>query len=83
MERYELVEGSSAKFWEASVAGATLTVRFGRIGTQGQSKDKTFSDAAAAEREKDKLVREKTAKGYARTGDGAADGAAPGPPVQA
>lgn len=79
MERYELVEGRSAKFWEASVAGATLTVRFGRIGTQGQSKDKTFSDAAAAEREKDKLVREKTAKGYARTGDGAADGAAPVP----
>ncbi|WP_342152886.1 DUF4132 domain-containing protein [Methylorubrum sp. SB2] len=75
MERYELVEGTAAKFWEASVAGATLTVRFGRIGTQGQSKDKTFSDAAAAEREKDKLVREKTAKGYARA-DGSAGGSA-------
>ncbi|MFJ7440125.1 DUF4132 domain-containing protein [Methylorubrum thiocyanatum] len=75
MERYELVEGSAAKFWEASVAGATLTVRFGRIGTQGQSKDKTFSDAAAARKEKDKLVREKTAKGYALAGDGAGEGA--------
>ena len=78
MERYELVDGNAAKFWEASVAGATLTVRFGRIGTQGQSKDKTFSDAAAALKEKDKLVREKTAKGYARAGDGAAEEAANG-----
>ncbi|WP_298952156.1 DUF4132 domain-containing protein [uncultured Methylobacterium sp.] len=72
MERYELVEGTSAKFWEAGIAGTTLTVRFGRIGTQGQSKDKTFPDAAAAVKEKDKLVREKTAKGYTRAGDGTA-----------
>ncbi|KQP18998.1 DUF4132 domain-containing protein [Methylobacterium sp. Leaf100] len=68
MDRYELVEGSSAKFWEADVTGTTLTVRFGRLGTQGQSKDKTFPDEAAAVKEKDKLVREKTAKGYARVG---------------
>ncbi|MGF3023127.1 DUF4132 domain-containing protein [Methylobacterium aquaticum] len=79
MERYELVEGKAAKFWEASVAGATLTVRYGRIGTQGQSKDKTFSDAAAAEREKAKLVREKTAKGYARAGRETVAGAAEEP----
>ncbi len=74
MERYELVEGSAAKFWEVGVSGPTLTVRFGRLGTQGQSKDKTCADAAAAVKEKDKLVREKTAKGYVR-----ADGAAPAP----
>ena len=75
MERYELVEGSAAKFWEVGVSGPTLTVRFGRLGTQGQSKDKTCADAAAAVKEKDKLVREKTAKGYVR-----ADGAAPAQP---
>ena len=76
MERYELVEGTSAKFWEAGIVGATLTVRFGRIGTQGQSKDKTFADAAAALKEKDKLVREKTAKGYSLAGT-ASDAATP------
>ena len=53
MDRYELVEGSSAKFWEADVTGTTLTVRLGRLGTQGQSKDKTFPDEAAAVEEKD------------------------------
>ncbi|MGU3547256.1 WGR domain-containing protein, partial [Methylobacterium sp. A52T] len=78
MERYELVEGSAAKFWEVGVSGPTLTVRFGRLGTQGQSKDKTCADAAAAAKEKDKLVREKTAKGYVRT-DGAAPASAAAP----
>ena len=38
------VEGSAAKFWEVGVSGPTLTVRFGRLGTQGQSKDKTCAD---------------------------------------
>ncbi|QEI05535.1 DUF4132 domain-containing protein [Pigmentiphaga aceris] len=70
MERYELVEGSAAKFWEVSVTGDTVTVRFGRIGTNGQTKDKQLADAAAAEKEKLKLVKEKTGKGYVLTGSG-------------
>ena len=64
MERYELVEGTSSKFWEVEVEGSDLTVRFGRIGTQGQSKTKSFADAAAAQKEWEKLVKEKTGKGY-------------------
>ena len=68
MEHYELVEGSSSKFWEVGVEGAALTVRFGRIGTQGQNKDKDFDSAAAAAKEKEKLVKEKTGKGYTLTG---------------
>jgi len=31
--RFEFVEGSSAKFWEVSVQGSTLTVVFGKLGT--------------------------------------------------
>src|SRR5438105_5658412 len=65
MQRYELVEGTSSKFWEVEIAGGDLTVRFGRIGTAGQSKTKTFGDASAAAKERDKLVKEKTGKGYA------------------
>ncbi|WP_152048758.1 WGR and DUF4132 domain-containing protein [Aureimonas psammosilenae] len=68
MERYELVEGSSAKFWAVAVEGETLTVRYGRIGTEGQSKDKTFPSAEAAEKERAKLIKEKTGKGYAAAG---------------
>ena len=36
----------------------------GRVGTDGQSKTKMFKDAAAAKKEYDKLITEKTGKGY-------------------
>ena len=62
--RFEFSDGDSNKFWEVSVHGADITVNFGRIGTKGQTKTKTFADAAAAQREADKLIEEKTQKGY-------------------
>lgn len=68
MRQFELVEGSSSKFWEVELDGLNLTVRFGRIGTAGQTKTKTFSDAMAARKEHDKLLKEKVAKGYAEAG---------------
>lgn len=65
MQRFELVEGTSSKFWEVALNGLDVTVRFGRIGMQGQTKTKTFPTAAAAQKERDKLIGEKTGKGYA------------------
>lgn len=62
--RFEFVEGTSSKFWEVVVEGSVLVVRFGRIGTAGQTKTKTFPSPEAARKELDKLVREKTGKGY-------------------
>ena len=62
--RFEFVGGSSSKFWEATLAGAALTVRFGRIGTPGQSQTKHFADAAKARSERDKFAAEKLKKGY-------------------
>ena len=67
MRRFELVEGKSSKFWEVQAEGCTVTVRFGRMGTNGQTQTKTFADEAAALKEQDKLIRAKTAKGYAET----------------
>lgn len=64
MRRFESVEGTSSKFWEVSLEGSSVTVRFGRIGTQGQSRTKDFADDASARKEHDKLVKEKTGKGY-------------------
>lgn len=64
MRRFEFREGSSNKFWEVTASGNTLTVRFGRIGTAGQEKSKTFANAALAQKEQDKLIAEKQGKGY-------------------
>ena len=64
MQRYELVDGTSSKFWEIGLAGKTVTVRFGRIGTSGQTQVKTHASPEAARREHDKLVAEKAKKGY-------------------
>jgi DNA ligase-1 len=61
---FEYTDDKSAKFWEIAIAGDDVTVRFGRMGTAGQSQMKTFGDNAAAQRHADKLIREKTDKGY-------------------
>ena len=61
---FEFVEGSSNKFWEVSVSGCDLTTAWGKIGTSGQSKTKTFATAEKAQAEMDKLIAEKTDKGY-------------------
>jgi DNA ligase len=62
--RFEFVEGKSAKFWEISRADKEVTVRFGRIGANGQTQTKSFADDAAAESHAAKLIAEKTEKGY-------------------
>ena len=61
---FELIEGKSAKFWEITSAGTSVTVRYGRIGTAGQSKTKTFPTQEAAEAYAQGLIEEKTEKGY-------------------
>lgn len=68
MRRFELREGTASKFWEVDVEGSDVVVRFGRIGTNGQTKRTSFASAAEAEKAKEKLVREKTGKGYAEVG---------------
>jgi DNA ligase-1 len=62
--RFEFVEGKSSKFWEITVSGNDVIVHFGRIGTNGQTKTKTFGDPAAAQGHADELIEEKTGKGY-------------------
>ncbi|NLX98607.1 MAG: WGR domain-containing protein [Rhodopirellula sp.] len=64
---FEFVGGNSAKFWCVGVSGAEVTVRFGRIGTEGQTQTKTLPDADAAVKHAEKLIASKTAKGYQET----------------
>ena len=61
---FEFVDGKSSKFWEIFQNGTDVTVRFGRIGTNGQTQTKSFGDEAEATRHAGKLIGEKTKKGY-------------------
>ena len=62
MRRFEFVDSTSNKFWEVEVKGETLNVTFGEIG----AKDFTTPEIAKAEMEK--LIKEKTGKGYVEVG---------------
>jgi DNA ligase-1 len=61
---FELVSATSSKFWEVSTAGNTMTTRWGRIGSSGQSKTKTFADERTAAGAAARLIEEKTGEGY-------------------
>ncbi len=61
---FEYVQGGSNKFWEVSHSSNAITVRWGRIGSNGQSKTKTFADEKSAANSMAKLIEEKTGEGY-------------------
>jgi len=61
---FEFVQGTSSKFWEVSQSGNSMTTRWGRIGSSGQSKTKTFADETSAASAVAKLIKEKTDEGY-------------------
>ncbi len=62
--RFEFHDAASQKFWEIAQEDTSVTVRFGRVGTNGQTRTKSFADLAAASQHAEKLVEEKTGKGY-------------------
>lgn len=64
MRRFEFSEGNSNKFWEVEQDNQELKLRWGKLGTQGQSQTKTFADNVAALAAMGKLIKEKTGKGY-------------------
>lgn len=64
MRRFEFSDGKSNKFWEIDLEGDSFTVRYGRIGTEGQSSTKTYASAQEATKQADKLIAAKTKKGY-------------------
>src|SRR5262245_2842884 len=67
MRTFQLSDATSHKFWNIDVQGKSFTVTYGKIGTNGQLQTKTFKDAVTAQAEADKLIREKTKKGYVET----------------
>ncbi|MGH1342070.1 MAG: WGR domain-containing protein [Nannocystales bacterium] len=73
----ELVDDKSSKFWRAKTEGSDLIVNYGRIGTDGQTKTKSFGDAGGALAELEKGAGSKRKKGYADTAGAAAIADAP------
>ncbi len=67
MRTFQFSDAKSHKFWNIDVQGNSFTVTYGKIGAAGQTQTKTFKDAAAAQTEADKLIKEKTKKGYHET----------------
>jgi predicted DNA-binding WGR domain protein len=61
------IAGSSDKFRDIEVNDKKALVRFGRNGTSGQSSTKSFADEAVAKQHAEKLIEEKTGKGYVET----------------
>ncbi|MDM5178366.1 DUF4132 domain-containing protein [Massilia sp. DJPM01] len=72
MRRFELNDGVSSKFWEVT-----------QDGSSGKAQTKHHPDVAGAAVAMDKLIREKTGKGYVETGAGTVVQAATPAPLPA
>ena len=59
----------SQKFWSIDVVGTDVTVNYGKLGTDGQTQVKNYSTAEEAEKAANKLIAEKTKKGYVETAE--------------
>ena len=55
----------SHKFYEVTLEGADLSIRYGRIGDNGQTSKKTFDTPEKAKAEAEKKLKEKKRSGYA------------------
>jgi predicted DNA-binding WGR domain protein len=79
---FQFSEGSSNKFWSIELKELSFIVHYGRVGTHGQSQEKVFANADAAKKEHDKLIAEKTKKGYVEVNVGEVSKSRPVPVVK-
>lgn len=56
--------GETAKFWEITLSGTTVSVRFGKLSGNGQRSEKKLETYADAEAYAAKKIAEKTKEGY-------------------
>jgi predicted DNA-binding WGR domain protein len=61
---FEFTDEKSSKFWEVSHQGSDMTTRWGKIGTGGQSKTKSFASPEKAAAETAKIIATKVKEGY-------------------
>ena len=61
---FEYKDAKSKKFWEVSVSGKKVNIRYGKIGTDGQTSLKELSTPAEAKGHAEKQATGKVKKGY-------------------
>lgn len=54
----------SQKFWNIDIGDTTFSVNYGRLGTQGQTQEKSFANAEDCQKAAQKAIDEKIKKGY-------------------
>ena len=65
MSRYfEFKDKDSNKFWEITVNGKKVSIHYGKIGTSGQNTVKELANPVEASAHAEKVIGEKTKKGY-------------------
>ena len=62
-------DGNSQKFWNIEIEETSFTVTFGKLGTAGQSSSKSFDSAEKCQKEAEKIIAEKTKKGYVESSE--------------
>ena len=61
---FEYKDAKSKKFWEVSVSGKKVNIRYGKLGTDGQTSLKELSTPAEAKAHAEKQAAGKVKKGY-------------------
>jgi len=63
-------DGTAHKFYEVCVEGCDMTIRYGRIGTDGTKSTKSLESEEKALKEAEKKIKSKEKKGYAEAVQG-------------
>jgi DNA ligase-1 len=77
VRRFEYLEEGPGKFWEVSVSGNEVRLRYGTIGTPGQTKTETFAGPADASQAAAELIADKVDDGFVEGTAPAREGARP------
>ena len=64
MRYFEFKDAHSSKFWEVSIAGSTVTARYGKIGTNGQTSVKELDSPEQAQEHASKAGHREAEEGY-------------------
>jgi predicted DNA-binding WGR domain protein len=80
MTRYfTCINDSSNKFWQLDIEATSILITYGKLDTAGQSLTKAFDSAEQCQQAVEKLIREKTRKGYIESGSDVVATATPQP----